>query len=206
MTSMMTSSNGNIFRVTGHLCPVNSPHKGGALMFSLICVWIDGWVKNRKAGDYRRYRAHYDVTVMSQRHFSQMQTFIEESQVKNLLWKISDIQFRGQFGISMSSYHYRNPHHKDNKALRPSHIYYRNNSTGEKANLYWINHHVSMYNVAFALGSLPINALSSHPWIHAHLFSWRWIDLDKNLHAWQICYEPYRFAFLKRYGEHYIAE
>ena len=33
-TSMMTSSNGNIFRVTGHLCgeftgpPVNSPHKG----------------------------------------------------------------------------------------------------------------------------------------------------------------------------------
>ena len=29
--------------------PVNSPHKGqwrGALMFSLIWVWIDGWVKN----------------------------------------------------------------------------------------------------------------------------------------------------------------
>ena len=27
-TIMMTSSNGNIFRVTGHLSPVNSPHKG----------------------------------------------------------------------------------------------------------------------------------------------------------------------------------
>ena len=29
--------------------PVNSPHKGqwrGALMFSLICVWINGWVNN----------------------------------------------------------------------------------------------------------------------------------------------------------------
>ena len=48
--------------------PVNSPHKGqrrGALMFSLICVWINGWVNNREAGDLRRYRAHYDVSVMT---------------------------------------------------------------------------------------------------------------------------------------------
>ena len=46
--------------------PVNSPQKGqwrGALMYSLICVWINGWVNNRKAGDLRRYRAHYDVIV-----------------------------------------------------------------------------------------------------------------------------------------------
>ena len=69
---MMTSSNGNIFRVAGHLCgeftgPLNSPHKGqwrGALMFSLICVWINGWVNNREDGDLRRYRAHCDVIVM----------------------------------------------------------------------------------------------------------------------------------------------
>ena len=50
-----------------HRSPVNSPHKGqwrGALMFSLICVWINGWVNNREAGDLRRYRAHYDVTLM----------------------------------------------------------------------------------------------------------------------------------------------
>ena len=50
-----------------HRSPVNSPHKGqrrGALMFSLICVWINGWVNNREAGDLRRYRAHYDVIVM----------------------------------------------------------------------------------------------------------------------------------------------
>ena len=50
-----------------HRSPVNSPHKGqwrGALMFSSICVWIDDWVNNREAGDLRRYRAHYDVTVM----------------------------------------------------------------------------------------------------------------------------------------------
>ena len=49
-----------------HRSPVNSPHKGqwrGALMFSLICVWINGWANTREAGDLRRYRAHYDVTV-----------------------------------------------------------------------------------------------------------------------------------------------
>ena len=47
--------------------PVSSPHKDqwrGALVFSLICVWINGWVNNRKAGDLRRYRAHYDVIVI----------------------------------------------------------------------------------------------------------------------------------------------
>ena len=51
-----------------HRSPVNSPHKGqwrGALMFSLICVWINGWVNNREAGDLRRNLAHYDVIVMS---------------------------------------------------------------------------------------------------------------------------------------------
>ena len=41
-----------------HLSPVNSSHKGqwrGALMFTLICAWINGWVNNR---------AHHDVIVM----------------------------------------------------------------------------------------------------------------------------------------------
>ena len=50
-----------------HRSPVNSPYKGqwhGALMFPLICTWINGWVNNREAGDLRRNHAHYDVTVM----------------------------------------------------------------------------------------------------------------------------------------------
>ena len=50
-----------------HRSPVNSPHKGqwrAALMFTLICARINGWVNNREAGDLRRYRAHYDVIVM----------------------------------------------------------------------------------------------------------------------------------------------
>ena len=48
--------------------PVTSPHKGqwrGALMFSLIYAWINDWVNNREAGDLRRKRDHYDVTVMT---------------------------------------------------------------------------------------------------------------------------------------------
>ena len=50
-----------------HRSPVNSPHKGqwrGALMFSLICARINGWVNNREAGDLRRHQAHCDVIVM----------------------------------------------------------------------------------------------------------------------------------------------
>ena len=42
---------------------VNSPHKGqwrGAVMSS-FCIWVN----NGEAGDMRRYRAHYDVTVMT---------------------------------------------------------------------------------------------------------------------------------------------
>ena len=64
---MMTSSNGKIFRVTGpfvrgiHRWPVNSPHKGqwrGALVFSLICAWMNNLVYNRKPDDLRCHRAH----------------------------------------------------------------------------------------------------------------------------------------------------
>ena len=50
-----------------HRSPVNSQHKGqwrGALMLSLICVGLKGWVNNREAGDLRRHTAHCDVIVM----------------------------------------------------------------------------------------------------------------------------------------------
>ena len=53
-----------------HRSPVNSLHKGqwrGALMFSLICARINGWVNNGEAGDLRRNHVHYDVTVMRQK-------------------------------------------------------------------------------------------------------------------------------------------
>ena len=51
-----------------HCSSVNSPHKGQwrrALMFSLICAWTNAWIYIRYAGDLRRHRAHYDVTLVS---------------------------------------------------------------------------------------------------------------------------------------------
>ena len=68
---MMTSSNQNIFHwpfVRGiDRFLVNSLHKSqwrGALMFSLVCVWVN----DREAGDLKRYRACFDVTVMLTQH------------------------------------------------------------------------------------------------------------------------------------------
>ena len=57
------------------VCAGNSPVTGEfpaqrpALMFSLICVWINGWVNNREAGHLKRYRAHYDVIVMANHRY-----------------------------------------------------------------------------------------------------------------------------------------
>ena len=56
-----------------HRSPINSPHKGqwrGALLFSLIFAWTNGWVNNRDAGDLKRHLAHNDVTVMTERGVS----------------------------------------------------------------------------------------------------------------------------------------
>ena len=50
-----------------HRSPVNSLHKGqrrGALMFSLICAWINGRENNREAGDLTCHHAHCDISVM----------------------------------------------------------------------------------------------------------------------------------------------
>ena len=61
----MTSSNGNIFRVTGLLCVTqHNCQWRGASMFSLICDWTNSWVNNGDAGDLRRHHSHYDVTVI----------------------------------------------------------------------------------------------------------------------------------------------
>ena len=42
------------------LCVGNSPVTNA----SDAVVWCSGWVNNRDAGDFKRHRAHYDVTVM----------------------------------------------------------------------------------------------------------------------------------------------
>ena len=72
----MTSSNRNIFGVTGHLCgeftgprwtpgdfPAQRPVTRGFDVF--FDLRLDNRLgNNREAGDLRRYRAHYDVIVM----------------------------------------------------------------------------------------------------------------------------------------------
>ena len=71
--NMMTSSKGNIFRVTGPLCgeftghrriPLTKASDAELWCFLWSAPWIDGWVNNRGAGDLRRHRAHYDVIMM----------------------------------------------------------------------------------------------------------------------------------------------
>ena len=61
---MMTSSNGNIFRVTGPLWGEFTGHQWrGALIISLIYAWTNGWANHRDTGGLRRHRAHYDMPV-----------------------------------------------------------------------------------------------------------------------------------------------
>ena len=70
---MMTSSNGNIFRVTGPLCreftvpgefPAQIPVTRSFDVFFDMCLNKQLSKNNREAGDLRRYRAHYDIIVI----------------------------------------------------------------------------------------------------------------------------------------------
>ena len=70
---MMTSSNGNIFRVTGPLCgeftghrwiPLTKASDAELWCFLWSAPWINGWVNNREAGDLRCHQVHYDFIVM----------------------------------------------------------------------------------------------------------------------------------------------
>ena len=50
-------------------CAGNSPVPSqsqwrGALLFSLICAWTNGWINNREAGDLSHHHVHHDVTIM----------------------------------------------------------------------------------------------------------------------------------------------
>ena len=67
-----------------HRLLVNSLHKGqwrGALMFSLVCAWINGWVNNGEASGLKRHPAHYDVTV---RYFISAGTIVPAEQPRSL--------------------------------------------------------------------------------------------------------------------------
>ena len=73
-----------------HQSLVNSPHKGlwcEALMFSLICAWINCWVNNQDTGDLRCHHTHYDVIVMDkiqQDHSPHYQLPVQWSHLQSL--------------------------------------------------------------------------------------------------------------------------
>ena len=93
--------------------PVNSPHKGqwrGALMFSLICIWINDWVNNGEAGDLRRYRGHYDVIVMFYYHIALRKCACSGTTHLHFLirnFKIVAFNFRWQVYIMAQHHRYR---------------------------------------------------------------------------------------------------
>ena len=72
--NMMTSSNGNIFRVTGHSCeefngdrwiPRTKASDAELSCFPWSAPKKNGSVNNGEAGDLRSHRSHYDVIVMN---------------------------------------------------------------------------------------------------------------------------------------------
>ena len=81
--NMMTSSNGHIFRVTGHLCREFTGNRWiPRTMASDVELWcflwsapLINWANNREAGDLRRHRAHFDVIVMNKMHEIREWTF-----------------------------------------------------------------------------------------------------------------------------------
>ena len=91
-----------------HRSPVNFPHKSqwrGALMFSLICAWINAWVNNREAGDLRHHRANYDVTVMLFIALITFDSFGTTQSHLDILWciKLSKYMFDGHFVVRRTS-------------------------------------------------------------------------------------------------------
>ena len=90
--SMLTPSIVNIFRVTGPLCGEFTGHRRGALMFSLTCAWINGWVNNREAGDLRRHCTHYGVTIMNFRSLAAVPVIHRQISVilNQIVWSLTD--------------------------------------------------------------------------------------------------------------------
>ena len=90
----MTSSNGNIFRVTGPLCGEFTGHRWIPLTKASDAeLWCFLWstprinvsANNRETGDLRRHRSYYDVIVMSDHCFVPVQH-------RTITWTNANIQ------------------------------------------------------------------------------------------------------------------
>ena len=88
-----------------HQSPVNSPHKGqwcGALMFSLICAWINSWENNHGAGDLRCHHTH-DVTTMINWFLIELIDYSPSDMIDSIL----DIHNRQPYTCSSHSHLYQ---------------------------------------------------------------------------------------------------
>ena len=77
LITMVTSSNGSFFCITGPLWGESTGHRwlpftkacdAELWCFSLICAWTNGWANNGDASDLRCHHAHNDVSVMTTKH------------------------------------------------------------------------------------------------------------------------------------------
>ena len=101
--------NGNIFRVTGHLCgeftgywwiPPNKGQWRGALMFSLICARISGCLNNREAGDLRRHSLLWNKLNLSTAMYERLE-FIYDCSRRILCPEILPDSVRATFHYDM---------------------------------------------------------------------------------------------------------
>ena len=108
----MMSSNGNIFRVTGHFAG-NSPVPGEfptqrpvtrSFDFNFD-LRINGWVNNRQAGDLRRHRAHYDVIVMT---YLNLDDKIYWCLSENVIKIIGQLDLKRQISVKITLILFRN--------------------------------------------------------------------------------------------------
>ena len=97
---MMTSWNGNIFRVTGPLCEKFISHRwiplAKASDAELWCFlwsvpWINGWINNREAGDLRRHCAHYNTILKICKHHDDVNL---SEHFRKYPWSYQTITFR----------------------------------------------------------------------------------------------------------------
>ena len=164
---MMTSSNWYIFLrywsfMRGiHRSPVNSPHKGqwlGALIFSLISVWINGSVNNGEAGNLRRYRVHYDVSVIPT-WYTGLSTNIRRKctpQIYNyLIWQNKYFRYGSNIRLVFPNKQYElwNPFSHQSQSI----WYFRNQ---------WTSHPFFWVNVASAI---ILNRNNFFVWIAKHI-------------------------------------
>ena len=100
---MTTSSNGNIFRVTGPLCgefighrwiPRTKASDAELWCFFFIYARINGWINNREAGDLRCHLAHYDVIVMGKMTSLYWVGPLVIVRRAGLLWSQQDFEWR----------------------------------------------------------------------------------------------------------------